>query len=437
MIIVDNALKAREAEGRPIRVGMIGAGFMARGLVNQFLHSTPGIRLSAIYARRLDQAVGAYRYADETLEPVAAASGAALSGAMAAGKAVVTDDPLLLCRSEHIDVILDVTGAVELGAQVAMEAFRHRKHVVLMNAEVDATLGPILQTYARAQGVLLSACDGDQPAVQINLYRQVKGMGLIPRVLGNVKGLQDPYRTPLTQKAFAGRWGQNPEMVTSFADGSKISFEQAIVANATGMTVAKRGMLGRTHRGHIDALTTLYDLDMLRSLGGIVDYVVGAEPAPGVFCLAEHEDARHRHYLNLYKLGEGPLYSFYTPYHLCHFEAATTIARVVLFGDSAGSALDGPRVEVCAVAKTDLAAGDVLDHYGGFATYGQAASVEEMRKGRYLPQGLAEGCTLRNNVAKDAVLSFDDVVVPEGRLSDRLYAEQTEKFPTVPAPGTA
>src|SRR4029079_714609 len=101
---------------------------------------------------------------------------------------------------------------------------------------------PILQVYAKRNGVVLSACDGDEPGVQMNLYRWVKGLGLTPRVMGNIKGLQDPYRNPTTQEGFAKKWGQNPSMVTSFADGSKISFEQSIVANATGFGVKSRGM---------------------------------------------------------------------------------------------------------------------------------------------------------------------------------------------------
>jgi predicted homoserine dehydrogenase-like protein len=434
VIIVDTALKAREAEGRPIRVGMIGAGFMGRGVANQILNYVPGMRLSAVYARRIAQAQEAYAYADERIVPAVVDTQEALERAVAAGTPVVTDDPMLLCRSGQIDAVMDVTGAVELGAQVALESFRHGTHVVLMNAELDATIGPILQVHAREHGVILSACDGDQPVVQINLFRFVKGLGMQPRVMGNIKGLQDPYRTPTTQEGFARKWGQKPEMVTSFADGSKISFEQAIVANATGMTVARRGMLGYPHDGHVDALTTRYDLERLRELGGIVDYVVGAQPAPGVFCLAEHEDARQRHYLNLYKLGEGPLYSFYTPYHLCHFEAPNTIARAVLFGDAAGRPLGGPLVEVCAVAKRDLKAGEVLDSYGHFMTYGEAVSVAERREGRYLPEGLVEGCRLRRDVARDGVIGFDDVDLPPGRLADRLYAEQLEHFaPADPA----
>jgi predicted homoserine dehydrogenase-like protein len=426
MIIVDNALKAREAQGKPIRVGMIGAGFMGRGLVNQIAHSVPGERMSAIYNRHVQKAIDAYRYAG--LEPTVVTTQNQLEDAIRKQSPAVTEDPFLLCRSEQIDCLVDVTGAVEFGAHVVLEAFKHGKHVVLMNAELDATIGPILQVYARKYGVLLSACDGDQPGVEINLHRYVTGLGLIPRVMGNIKGLQDRYRNPTTQKGFAEKWGQNPSMVTSFADGSKVSFEQAIVANACGLVVKSRGMSrGHEHRGHVDELTKYYDIDELRELGGIIDYVVGAQPNPGVYCIAEHTDPKQRHYLNLYKLGEGPLYSLYTPWHLCHFEVPNTVARVVLFGD-ADVPLAGPRVEVCACAKRDLKAGEVLDEYGNYMTYGEAVNSPEMRRERYLPEGLVEGCKLKRDIAKDAVLTYDDVVLPPDRLADRLRAEQYEHF---------
>ena len=202
-------------------------------------------------------------------------------------------------------MVCEVTGDVEFATHVVLEAFQHGKDVVLMNAEIDATIGPILQVYAEQHGVILSACDGDEPGVQMNLYRWVKGLGLEPRVIGNVKGLQDPYRNPTTQKGFAEQWGQTPSMVTSFADGSKISFEQAIVANATGFTVLQRGMSrGLEYRGDVMEIGSLYDVDELRELGGIVDYVVGT-PLTKVYCLAEHSDPKQQHYLNLYKMGEG------------------------------------------------------------------------------------------------------------------------------------
>ena len=166
--------------------------------------------------------------------------------AVPGGAVAVTDDPLLLATAEGIDVILEVTGAVEDALPPILSAIENGKHVLLMNAELDGTVGPILARMAEAAGVVFSNVDGDQPGVQMNLWRFVRGIGLRPVLCGNIKGLHDPYRTPATQAGFARRWGQNPHMVTSFADGTKISFEQAIVANATGMTLARRGMLGPT-----------------------------------------------------------------------------------------------------------------------------------------------------------------------------------------------
>jgi predicted homoserine dehydrogenase-like protein len=427
VIIVDNALRAREAEGRPIRVGMIGSGFMAQGLANQISNSVPGMELVAVYGRRPERAAAVYDYAGRG-EARSASTLDELEDAVRARKPVVTDDAFLLTRSEQIDVILDVTGSVELGTRVALDSFEHGKHVVAMNAEVDATVGPILQVYAAKRGVIFSACDGDEPGLQMNLYRWVRGLGLTPRVLGNVKGLQDPYRNPETQKGFAAQWGQNPAMVTSFADGSKISFEQAILANATGFKVRSRGMSrGLPFEGSPLELPTLYDLEEVRELGGIVDYTVGPQGVK-IFCLAEHPDPKQQRYLELYKMGDGPLYPFWIPYHLPHFEAPNAIARVALFADGLAPPLAGPVVEVCAVAKRDLRGGETLDEYGMFMTYGEAVNVDEMSDTKYLPEGLVEGCRLRRDVVQDEVLTYDDVELPPGREADRLRAEQYRHF---------
>ncbi len=427
MIIVDKALQAREQEGRPIRVGMVGAGFMGQGLTNQIVNSVPGMRMSAVYNRRPERARHVYEYAGCEGIVMAGTQGQ-FDDAIKKGLPTVAEDPFLICRSGEIDVLVDVTGSVEFGAHVLLEAFRHGKPVVLMNAEVDATIGPILQVYARKHGVILSACDGDEPGVQMNLVRWVQGLGLIPRVVGNVKGLQDPYRNPTTQQGWAERWGQNAAMVTSFADGSKISFEQSIVANATGFKVRSRGMSrGLKYDGSIMDIAKLYDLDEARALGGIVDYTVGPAGVK-VFCLAEHPDPKQRHYLNLYKMGEGPLYPFWTPYHLVHFEAPSAIARVVLFGDGLAPPIAGPVVEVCAVAKRDLQVGEVLDEYGMYMTYGEAVNADEMSRMRYLPEGLVEGCKMRRFVGKDCVVTYDDVDLPAGRLADQLRAEQYGHF---------
>ncbi|MDM9585537.1 MULTISPECIES: Gfo/Idh/MocA family oxidoreductase [unclassified Nostoc] len=427
MIIIDRALRARAAAGNPIKVGMIGAGFMGRGIANQIVNSVPGMELVAISNRQIGAAKQAYSEAGiEDIQVVATIS--ELEDAIANGKYAVTEDAKLLCQAEGIDALIEVTGAVEFGAEIVMEAIVHRKHVIMMNAELDGTIGPILKVYADKAGVILSACDGDQPGVQMNLYRFVKSIGLTPLLCGNIKGLQDPYRNPTTQEGFAKRWGQKPHMVASFADGSKISFEQAIVANATGMKVAKRGMLGYDFSGHVDEMTQLYDVEQLKELGGIVDYVVGAKPGPGVYVFATHDDPKQRHYLNLYKLGEGPLYSFYTPYHLCHFEVPLSVARAVLFGDAVMSPLAGPLVDVVTTAKIDLKAGETLDGIGYYMTYGQCENSDIVQQQNLLPMGLAEGCRLKRDISKDQVLTYEDVELPEGRLCDQLRTEQNNYF---------
>ena len=429
MIIVDNALKRCELDNNPIKVGMVGAGFMGRGIALQILSKVPGIKLVAICNRTIEGARRAYNEAGVN-ELIEVDSLLKFEDAIRKGKYVVTQNEMILCKAEQIDVIIEVTGTIELGARVALEAINHSKHVIVMNAELDGTLGPILKHYADKSGVIFTNADGDQPGVIMNLYRFVKGIGVKPVLCGNIKGLQDPYRNPKTQEEFARQWGQKPHMVTSFADGTKISFEQAIVANATGMRVGKRGMFGPiVNPGTpLKEVVGLYPKEELEKENGIVDYVVGADPGPGVFILGTHDHPQQQHYLNLYKLGEGPFYVFYTPYHLCHFEVHNTVARAALFNDATITPLSGPLVDVVATAKIDLKTGEVLDGMGYYMTYGQAENSDVTYKEKLLPMGLAEGCKLINDIPKDKVLTYDDVVLPEGRLCDVLRTEQTKKF---------
>ncbi len=432
MIIIDTELQKRAAEGRPIRVGMAGAGFMGRGIVNQLAHYLPGMRLAGIFSRNTEQGYNAC--VDVGMSDVEIVSDLdTMNSVVVRGGCAVTSDAALLCQSDQIDVLIDATGAVEFGAVFACEAIRNKKDLVLMNAELDGTVGPILKMHADRAGTILTGCDGDQPGVQINLLRFVKSIGLIPLVCGNIKGLQDRYRNPTTQAGFAKQWGQSPHMVTSFADGTKISFEQAIVANATGMCVAQRGMIGHNHAGHVDELTGRFDVDELKACGGIVEYVVGSVPSPGVFVFAAASDERQLIYLDYGKLGKGPLYSFYVPYHLTIFEVPLSAARAMLFRDVVIAPVAGPKVDVVTTAKIDLEAGDGLDGLGGYKTYGLCENADMVHAQGLLPIGLAEGCRLKRDIAKDQVITYDDVEIPAGRLMDELRAEQDLLFFGKPA----
>jgi predicted homoserine dehydrogenase-like protein len=431
MMGIDKLLAERAVQGDPVRVAMAGCGFMGRGLVNQIVNNVPGMTLAAIAARNPDNAFKAL--IDAGVGDAIAAEGAlALKQAIRQGVTAVTEDFHAITQADGIDVVIDVTGAVEFGCQLALDCFAGGKHLVLMNAEVDATVGAELGRLADEAGVVLTGCDGDQAGVQMNLIRYVRSIGITPLVSGSIKGLHDPYRNPTTQEGFARRWGQDPWMVTSFADGTKMSVEQSIVANATGMSVHKRGMLGRNHGGHVDQLTHCYDIDELRSLGGAVDYVVHAKPSSGIYCLGAQDDPKQQHYLELYQLGTGPLYSFYTRYRLCHFEVPMTAARAALVGDATVRALRSRHVEAVTTAKIDLKAGTVLDRLGGYHYYGEAEKAHIARAERLLPIGAAEGCMLTRDVRRDATLSYDDVAVPPGRLVDQLLEAQRKLAVGVP-----
>ena len=427
MILIDNALKKREANKNPIKVAIIGAGEMAKGIMNQITKYSPGIDIAVTYNRTLDKAINAfkevglkeYEIVDNTID---------LESAIKSGIPAITQNIDAVCESNGLDVIIEVTGTIEFAATTILKAFENGNNVLSFNVEIDATLGPILKHKAKLAGVKYSVADGDQPGVTLNLYRQVKSMGFEPLLCGNIKGLQDHYRNPTTQKSFAAQWDMTPEMVTSFADGTKISFEQACIANATGMQVAKRGMYGYHSKEHVDNLTHLYDIEELKRLGGIVDYVVGPQPGPGVFIYATTDDPIAVKYLKYGKLGDGPLYSFYIPYHLLFFEIANSISRLIDFDDEILVPKYGLMVDVVAVAKTDLKKGDFIDGLGGYKTYGICENYSISKKERLLTMGLAEGCKVLNDIPKDQVITYDDVLLPEGRLCDKLKAEQNDIF---------
>ncbi|MEY3895114.1 MAG: hypothetical protein RLZZ214_633 [Verrucomicrobiota bacterium] len=427
MIIVDTALKKRAEEGRPVRVAMIGAGAIGRGVASQIVNRTQGMVLAVVANRTVANAVRALELSGVS-EWKVVTTAAGIDECVAKGIPAVTNDLFLACESAGVDIIVEVLSDVELAAEVALRAFSHGKDYLTMNAEMDATFGLELRARADEAGVIYSVSDGDQPGVEMNLWRYVKSLGMEPLVCGNIKGLQDCRRNPTTQEGFAKTWNQGVKMVTSFADGTKISFEQACVANATGMCVSQRGMLGGDFKGHIDELchSGRYDVEELRRLGGVVDYVVGSSPAAGVFVLAAHDDPFHRFNLKLYKMGEGPLYAFYAHTHLCYFDVPMSAARMVLFRDTVIAAREH-KVDVVTVAKTDLKAGTVLDGIGGYHSYGVCENAPAAVEGRLLPMGLSEGCRLLRDVPCDAVIGYEDVEVPAGRLIDELRAAMLQR----------
>jgi predicted homoserine dehydrogenase-like protein len=425
MFIVDTALERRQQDGNPIRIGMVGAGYMGQGMAAVIERNMVGMRVVAIANRTVENAERAFADAGVT-DFVQLTDQDAVDSALARGGRVVTSDPQLLCRAPEIEAIIECTGEVEQGAHTVTEAIANRKHVMLMNAELDATVGPILKVLADRAGVVITNADGDEPSVAMNMFRFVKSIGYRPVLAGNVKGFLDHHRNPDTQKGFADAHGQRPFMVTSFADGTKLSLEATTLANATGFKVTKPGMEGR-RLAHVRDLIDCYDPKELLAQG-VVDYVLGAEPGSGAFVIGYNDDPQLMPYMSYFKMGDGPLYMFYRPFHLTHLEAPLSVARAVLFGDASIAPAGAPVCEVATIAKRDMEPGEELDGIGGYNCYGLIDNIENTRMDDTLPIGLAAGARLTRPVGKDQPIRNADVVLPAGRLIDKLRAEQAAHF---------
>ena len=426
MMSVDTTLQQRETKGDPIRVGMVGAGATGRAIALQLGTPVPGMRLVAIANRTPEHAERAFREAG-VKEWKRARSARDAEASIARGLPVITDDPSVLTCCDAIDILLEVTGTVEAGAGLVLDAFEHGKHVVLVNAELDSLLGPIIKARADQAGVVVTHTDGDEPGVAMTLLRYLRTTGLRPVAAGNIKGMVDYYRNPDTQRAFAEKNDQDAKKVTSFADATKLSMETTVLANATGFHAGRRGMYGPPCKYVREMANLLPANQMLET--GLVDYALGAAPHTGAFVIVHEENSLKKAQFAYYKIGEGPFYVFYTPFHLPHIQIASTIGRAVIHRDPTVAPLGGPVCEVVTVAKRDLKAGEGLDGVGGFCAYGLIDNTAAARAVSALPIGLSDGCTLRRDVAKDSVVSFDDVEMPRGRMIETLWREQNARWP--------
>src|SRR5258707_8313844 len=197
--------------------------------------------------------------------------------------------------------------------------------------------------------------------------------------------------------------------------------------NSTGFDAGRRGMYGPGCKD-VREMANLLPADQMLSTG-LVDYALGAAPYTGAFVIVYEDSPLKKIQLAYYKLGDGPFYVFYTPFHLPHIQIASTIGRAVIHRDPTVAPIAGPVCEVMTVAKRDLKAGERLDGIGGFCAYGLIDNSAAARAMAALPIALSEGCVMRHAVSKDQVLTFDDVVSPTGRITEDLWKEQMARWP--------
>ena len=417
-----------EETGRPIRVGLIGSGEMGTDIVTQCRQMT-GITVAAIAEINLDAARKALRIAGYPEEAHAVAgTSASFGSALESGKAAITQDAQLVCTSEHVDVVIDATGKPAVGAEIGLTAMEHGKHLVMMNVEADVTIGAYLAREAKRLGVVYTLGAGDEPSSTMELVNFVTGLGY--PIVAAGKGKNNPLNIDATPDHYmeeAKRRNMNPRMLVEFVDGSKTMVEMAAIANATGLVPDCPGMHGPS--------ATLADLERVLcpkedggvlSRKGVVDYSIGKGVAPGVFVIAEMSHPRVRERMHDLKLGPGPYYTFYRPYHLTSLEVPLSCARAALYKSADMQPLDVPSAEVCAVAKKDLQPGERLDAIGEYTYRAWIMTVGDAAGSDAIPCGLLEGGKVTRPIRKGELLTYQNCAVDEGARIVTLRKRQDD-----------
>lgn len=403
-------LRDREASDNPINVGLIGTGEMGTDIVTQ-VAQMPGIRVAGVAEIRADAARKTIETAGHSVSDAEQTdSESAIEHCIANRRIAICENAELICRSDNIDVLIDATGNPGVGAELAMLGMENGKHIVTMNVEADVTIGPFLKRQAERAGVVYSLGAGDEPSSAMELINFVHSLGY-PIVCAG-KGKNNPLRidaVPHEYQEEASERNMNPRMLVEFVDGSKTMIEMVAIANATGMMPDTPGM-----HGPASGLDDLQDVLCPEEDGGVlhkrgvVDYSIGKGVSPGVFCIAEMRHPRVRERMSDLKLGPGPYYTFYRPYHLTSLEVPLSAARAVLYGDADMQPLDQPTAEVAALAKKDLAPGDTLDKIGEYSYRGWAVSTTEAKDKNALPLGLAENAVVRKTIATGEYLTYEN-----------------------------
>jgi len=426
MFMLRDELLKREAEGRPIQVGVSGAGWMGSGFLAQVAH-VPGMEVTVLADASTRAARDAFIATGIEIDDIveASAPGPAMD-ALRAGKRVITGSYSLAAQLEAVDIVTDVTPSPSIGAETAYACIQHGKDVVLVNIEADVTVGRILKRMARNAGVLYSVSSGDEPGCLMELYDFVGSLGYELIVIG--KGKNNPLNraaNPDTVAESAKRADKDPFQVASYVDGTKTMFEMTCAANATGCKPMQRGMIGP--EATLDTVSEIFALQEdggITTAPGAVDFVQGSSMAGGVFVTVRVEDERIRGDLQYLKVGSGKYFTFFRPYHLWFLEAPISIARAHLYRHVTLAPLDQPVAEALSVAKRDLKPGERLDDFGGYTFHGAMDRAEVARELNALPVGLAPGAVVVQPVPAGEILTWDDVRLNEDNLAVKLRHQQ-------------
>lgn len=419
-------LQDRANSGNPIRIGLIGAGEMGTDIVTRAA-MMDGVDVAAI--TDLNPEAG-HRSVDiahqESGHSGDAASSDAVNTVIESGKTAITDNADAILESGLIDVVIDATGVPAVGAEIGLSAMERGKHLVMMNVEADVTIGAYLKAEADRLGVVYSLGAGDEPSSCMELIEFVTAMG--HNVICAGKGKNNPLNIDATPDDYAeeaAARNMNARMLAEFVDGSKTMVEMVAIGNATGLFPDKPGMHGPA-AGPKELASTLIPASDggVLSAPGRVDYSVGKGLAPGVFVVVEAQHPRVAERLRDLKMGDGPYFTFIRPYHLTSLEVPLTCARAVLHHKADMVPIDRPTGEVCAVAKKDLAPGEVLDQIGEYCYRAWAMEAGEARRAKAIPCGLLTGCIATAPIKKGALITTENTRIPSDSKIAELRARQ-------------
>ena len=418
-----NELRRRlSARNEPIRVAIVGAGSMGKGLFYQ-CGVTPGFDCVGIADLEIQRAVECavmmgreWRLVQTVRE---------LDDAVRQRAVGVCRDGGLLADSGAAEVFIEASSSIGPAARHSIRAVESGKHLVLMNSEIDLAFGPYLADLAHRNGVVYTSCDGDQHGVLKHLADDMALWGFELVMAGNIKGFLDRYANPTTIVPEADKRNLDYRMCTAYTDGTKLAVEMALLANALGLVAAVPGMHGPRARD-VHEVFELLDVERLARGGPFVDYLLGARPDGGVFAIGRCDHPYQQAMMAYYKMGKGPHYLFYRPYHLCHVEALECVADAALDGRSLLEPAFGLRTNVFAYAKRPLAAGERLDGIGGYACYGMIDNCGAGGAHPGLPICLAEDVRLARDVRRGAPVLMADVELDWASFEFDLFRRSQE-----------
>jgi predicted homoserine dehydrogenase-like protein len=438
-------LRQRAAEGRPVRVGLIGAGKFGSMYLAQ-VPRTPGVHLVGIADLSPD---GARRNLERVGWEPARVRAASLEQALDEGTTHVGDDWQALLRHPAIDVVVECTGAPIAAVDHILEAFAHGKHVVNVTVEADAFCGPLLARRAEAAGVVYSLAFGDQPALICDLVDWARTCGF-PVVAAGRGHKWLPHFSESTPETVwghygltpeqAARGGLNPKMFNSFLDGSKPSIESTAVANATGLEVPSDGLTyppasvedipfvtrPRSEGGHLEKKGMVEVVSSLETDGRRIGYDIRM----GVWVTVEGETEYIRNCFEEYNAHTDPSGRYFTLYkrwHLIGLEVGVSVASVALRGEPTGVATCW-NADVVATAKRDLEPGEMLDGEGGYTVWGKQVPAARALAEGFLPLGLASHVTLTRDIPEGGLVRWTDVTYDANDPAVKFRREMEAAF---------